>query len=176
MPTPDATPKAKGLGISPSVHNRQKIRNRVSYSLQADGSGEDRGVSEKVVLTRWKQRTHADYRFTGFRLRPNFWRDQAAAGHQHFETVRKAIGPAHVGKLLSRHQVQGDARQFGVPDLFLYAIHRKTGAISHVHFVEVKRPDEKIRPEQHDEILFLLGLKLRAGVFRLREVPAPKRQ
>jgi hypothetical protein len=171
---PSDTPRAVRLHIRPYVRNREKVRNRVTYSLQEDGSGEERGVSERVVLTRWKKRVHDQYRFAGFRLRPNFWREQAVAGNAHFETILKAIGQGKVDSLIARHRAQGTERQFGVPDLFLYAVDRKTGAISHVRFVEVKRPDEKIRPDQHEEIVFLLGLKLRAGVFRLRDVPAPK--
>jgi VRR-NUC domain len=172
---PGDTPRAGRLHISPYVHNREKVRNRVRYSLQEDGSGKERGVSERVVLSRWKKRPHDQYRFAGFRLRPNFWREQAVAGNAHFEIILKAIGQDKVRSLISRHRAKGAERQFGVPDLFLYAVDRKTGSISHARFVEVKRPDEKIRSDQHEEIMFLLGLELRAGVFRLREVPASKK-
>ena len=60
------------LHISLVARGRERTQ-RVTYLLAADGSGTERGVAERVVLHRWKQRTLTGYRFLGARLSPSFW-------------------------------------------------------------------------------------------------------
>lgn len=66
------------LHISLIVRGRERVQNRVTYLLAADGSGTEggvaeRGIPERVVLHRWKQRRLIGYRFHGARLAPSFW-------------------------------------------------------------------------------------------------------
>ena len=49
------------------------------YRLNADGSGEEFGVPERVVLFRWRKRIRKGYTFSGARLSPTFWRALPAA-------------------------------------------------------------------------------------------------
>lgn len=66
--------RAPALRISNIVRGRELVGNRVHYFVNPDGSGEERGIPEEVVLRRWRKREHAKYSFHGFRLGPNIWR------------------------------------------------------------------------------------------------------
>jgi len=81
----------------------------------------------------------------------------------------KVCGAERLQKILKRHNDPSRTEIFGTPDLFLFATNSKTKKIHEAHFVEVKRPDEKLSDWQEDEISFLKSLGLQAGVYRLKE-------
>ncbi len=46
-------------------------------------------IPEKVVLSRWRQRTHVQYHFGGMRLSPNIWRSiNPALGSDYFSMMQ----------------------------------------------------------------------------------------
>lgn len=83
--------------------------------------------------------------------------------------IVKICGVAKLKKILIRHTSKEHEGLSGVPDLFLYAIESKTNRPCMAHFIEVKKPDEKMRKAQVSEIPFLKNLGLDARVFRLKE-------
>mgnify|MGYP000159033081 CR=1 FL=1 len=83
--------------------------------------------------------------------------------------IFKVCGAKNLQKILKRHNDPSRTEIFGTPDLFLFATNSKTKEIHEAHFVEVKRPDEKLSDWQEDEISFLKSLGLQAGVYRLKE-------
>jgi VRR-NUC domain len=78
-------------------------------------------------------------------------------------------GSDRLKALVERHNHDSRKEKYGTPDLFLYAIQKSTGKASVARFVEVKRPDEEVSKDQHEEITFLQSLGLHAKVFRLQE-------
>lgn len=71
-------------------------------------------------------------------------------------------------RLIERHtQANWPAAGTGIPDLFVCKDGRGAAEQPFAAFAEVKRPREVVKPNQKDEIAFLRGLGLRAGVFRL---------
>jgi hypothetical protein len=76
--------------------------------------------------------------------------------------------------LLDKHNSLEHQGKSGVPDLFLYATHIKTGKTSIARFVEVKKPDEKVSQDQKDEIALMNCIGLHARVIRLVEKPTTK--
>ena len=82
--------------------------------------------------------------------------------------VRLVCGAERLEQVLMRHTSVEGGDPFGTPDLFLFACDR-TGNYSIARFVEVKRPDEKLKPTQRPEIEFLNHLGLKARVVRLIE-------
>lgn len=64
----------RALRIARTVRHRQKVGPRVTYAVNADGSGEERGIPEQVVLVRWRRRVLDGYVFRGGRLPPSTWR------------------------------------------------------------------------------------------------------
>jgi len=83
-------------------------------------------------------------------------------------------GPQRIQVLLDKHTSKEHEGKSGVPDLFLYATNRLTGKPTIARFVEVKKPDEKISPEQRAEIALLNSMGLHARVMRLIEKPTKK--
>ena len=83
-------------------------------------------------------------------------------------------GPQKIQVLLDKHTSKEHEGKSGVPDLFLYATNRLTGKPTIARFVEVKKPDEKISPEQRAEIALLNSMGLHARVMRLIEKPTKK--
>jgi hypothetical protein len=81
----------------------------------------------------------------------------------------KVCGAERLQNIIKRHNDPSRTEIFGTPDLFLFATNSKTKEIHEAHFVEVKRPDEKLSDWQEDEISFLKSLGLQAGVYRLKE-------
>lgn len=71
--------------------------------------------------------------------------------------------------LISKHTSVEHAGRSGVPDLFLFATREYEPAPSISCFVEVKKPEELLRPDQIIEIKLLNDLGLRARVLRLIE-------
>lgn len=64
----------RALRIARTVRHRQKVGPRVTYAVNADGSGEERGIPEQVVLVRWRRRVLDGYVFRRGRLPPSTWR------------------------------------------------------------------------------------------------------
>jgi len=83
--------------------------------------------------------------------------------------IVKVCGVIKLRKILIRHTSKAHEGLSGVPDLFLYATENKTGRPCMTHFVEVKKPEERMREAQTSEIPFLKELGLDARVFRFRE-------
>ena len=81
----------------------------------------------------------------------------------------QVCGPERLSKLIARHNNYIVVAQYGVPDLFLYAINNETGLPSIARFVEVKKPEERVSTDQRNEIAFLQALGLHARVLRLVE-------
>lgn len=79
------------------------------------------------------------------------------------------LGPSRLQRVLDRHLSPEREGRFGTPDLFLYA--RETGAsrTAFYRLVEVKRPRERVSPDQHEEIAFLRSIGVPARVLRLIE-------
>lgn len=78
-------------------------------------------------------------------------------------------GVERLNLLVERHKDPDRTDQYGIPDLFLYATNMATGAYSTARFVEVKKPEESVKPNQHKEIAFLQSLGFHARVLRLVE-------
>lgn len=76
--------------------------------------------------------------------------------------IVKICGVAKLKKILIRHTSKEHEGLSGVPDLFLYAIENKTNRPCMAHFIEVKKPDEKMRKAQVSEIPFFKNLDLDA--------------
>jgi hypothetical protein len=77
-------------------------------------------------------------------------------------------GVERLQQLVARHADSARWAQPGVPDLFLF-MRDATGRVMSPRFVEVKRPDEPVRPGQVEEIAFLQSIGLNARVLRLTE-------
>ena len=77
-------------------------------------------------------------------------------------------GVERLRKIFSRHLDPNRAGIYGTPDLFLYTRDAK-GSTCMARFVEVKRPDERFKPGQLEEIGFLQSLGLHARVAQLIE-------
>jgi len=81
--------------------------------------------------------------------------------------VRYLSRRGKLGGILQRHR-HVDPKSPGIPDVFLYW-KNGDGAVEGGRFVEVKKPDERVRQCQIDEIRCLREAGLNAGVFRLIE-------
>jgi hypothetical protein len=80
-------------------------------------------------------------------------------------------------RILDRHVRSGEVspEHPGIPDLCLYRTRLRDGALCDMHFVEVKKQEERISNAQVAEIRFLRGVGLSAGVVRVRD-PKPARE
>ena len=78
-------------------------------------------------------------------------------------------GTERLKAITSRHTNPSRASKYGTPDLFLYATKISDGSPSIARFVEVKKPEETVSPDQHEEIKFLQSIGLHARVLRLVE-------
>jgi hypothetical protein len=81
----------------------------------------------------------------------------------------EVCGASRLKQLIVRHNDPARQDRFGTPDLFLYATDNSTGKAAIARFVEVKKPEEPLKPDQSEEIAFLQGLGLHARVLRLDE-------
>lgn len=79
------------------------------------------------------------------------------------------VGPDRLQRLIDRHRDPARAELYGTPDLFLFSVDSETGRYERAHFVEVKKPRERVSPDQKKEIEFLAELGLNARVCRLIE-------
>ena len=121
---------------------------------------------------------------------PNLWKELSEAElksvieskrelmREQFETLPavnclralfEVCGTNRLQKLIDRHNDPERQKRFGTPDLFLYAIEKQSGKATIARFVEVKKPEETVKPDQHEEIEFLQSLGLHARVLRLDE-------
>jgi hypothetical protein len=82
------------------------------------------------------------------------------------EALWSICGQERLQQLVDRHS---DAKNFGVPDLFLFARDHKTQKSFMGRFVEVKKPEEPLSSGQRDEIAFMNSLGLHARLIRLIE-------
>lgn len=90
------------------------------------------------------------------------------------KAICSVCGHKRLQVLLDKHNSKEHQGKSGVPDLFLYATHMRTGKPSIARFVEVKKPDEKVSQDQKDEITLLNSMGLHARVIRLVEKPISK--
>lgn len=67
------------LRISHIVYGRQASRNKVLYLVDPKEKGEERAVSESVVIKRWRKRQFTSHTFSGSRLSSTPWRAVAMA-------------------------------------------------------------------------------------------------
>lgn len=79
------------------------------------------------------------------------------------------LGPTRLQSILDRHLDERRADKFGTPDLFLFARNSSTLKPSFYRLVEVKKPSEHIRRDQHEEIAFLRSIGVPARLLRLIE-------
>ena len=96
----------------------------------------------------------------------------ALPGANVIRALLQVCGPERLSALVSRHNDPVRADNFGTPDLFLFATCASSGAPGIARFVEVKKPEEAVSPDQHDEIAFMQGLGLHARILRLVESSA----
>ena len=82
------------------------------------------------------------------------------------EALWEICGPVKLQLLVDRHQ---DPSVFGVPDLFLFARHKTSSKKLMGRFVEVKKPEEPLSDDQHEEIVFMNRIDLHARCIRLME-------
>lgn len=82
----------------------------------------------------------------------------------------QTVGQSRIKAIVDRHNEPSRAERFGTPDLFLFAWLNATGLPTMARFVEVKKPRERISPDQSEEIKFLKSIGLKARVLRLIEV------
>jgi len=80
----------------------------------------------------------------------------------------RVCGPRILAHLVERHTAPAGP-VYGVPDLFLYTVDERTGAPGTARFVEVKKPEEALAPEQRAEHDVMRSLGLHARVLRLME-------
>ena len=86
------------------------------YRLNANGSGEEFGVPERVVLFRWRKRIRKSYTFSGARLSPTFWRALPAAlgpDVASWHSVNKAELLARIASWKVKQQEARDVVQAG---------------------------------------------------------------
>jgi hypothetical protein len=88
---------------------------------------------------------------------------------QSLHAIFSIVGPKRLRQLLIRHTSAERQGHSGVPDLFLFATNVATSTRSIARFVEVKKPEEPVRPDQCEEITFLNQVRLHARVLRLKE-------
>lgn len=97
--------------------------------------------------------------------RHHFWLPDASSVAHLFA----ALGPKRLDQIL-RHLLSPErVDRFGTPDLFLFAKQRSEARLSFFRLVEVKKPQEQISPDQHEEIAFLRSIGVPARLLRLIE-------
>ena len=95
----------------------------------------------------------------------HFWLPEASL----VACLIEALGPKRLDQILRRHLSPERTGKFGTPDLFLFAKKRQQDGVSFFRLVEVKKPKERISPDQHEEIAFLRSINIPARVLRLIE-------
>jgi len=92
------------------------------------------------------------------------------------QAMFRGIGPERIKDLIARHTSPSRADRYGTPDLFLYMTPITPSKAPFIRFVEVKKPRERVRPDQWEEIDYLMSIGIPARVLRLieREPTKPK--
>ena len=92
------------------------------------------------------------------------------------QAMFRGIYPERVKDLIARHTSPERADKYGTPDLFLYMTPITSSKAPFIRFVEVKKPRERVRPDQSEEIDYLKSIGIPARVLRLieREPTKPK--
>jgi len=90
-------------------------------------------------------------------------------GSNIIQALIKICGPDRLRAITNRHSDPNRSSKYGTPDLFLYATKISDGTPCIARFVEVKKPEESVSPDQHEEIHFLQSIGLHARVLRLDE-------
>lgn len=80
-----------------------------------------------------------------------------------------SLGVRRLEKILHRHLIEDGGRKSGTPDLFLYQFNTKTNRANSFVFVEVKKPEEPLKPHQRAELEFLQQIGAPAREFRLMQ-------
>lgn len=83
------------------------------------------------------------------------------------------VGPERMQILIERHTAPDRAGKYGTPDLFLYMSPAKSSGVPVIRFAEVKKPRERLHPDQREEIEFLNSIGIPARVLRLIERDCP---
>jgi hypothetical protein len=171
--------KAPALRISHIVYGRlnehPEGRGRVSYLLDPEGRGEDRGIPEEVVLHRWRRRVMDGHTFHGCRLGPNLWRAvNHALGRNAEELI--SLGVDEIAKLRSSLVVDRDEHHFHlqhaghVADLFQGLGKDRLQAILDRHLA----PERALNFGTPDLFLFARNSTTKKlSFFRLVEVKKP---
>jgi hypothetical protein len=173
-------------GVRRLVTGRMKRGTRVLY--QSDNG--QLVTSERLVMRRAREAGYGC-----FRLRPYLWRLLPHLAPEGADwgtlppsldgdellvtTLRKrpklieiliSSFPTTRLRRLARRHAGGDVdpKKPGVPDLLVFK-KSATGTPYAFRFVEVKRPDERLRAHQGREIAFMRHLGMKAGVLRLVE-------
>jgi len=81
----------------------------------------------------------------------------------------QVCGGDRLHKIIERHNAPDRQDKYGTPDLFLYASCNETEQPMIARFVEVKKPEEAVSKDQHEEIGFLQCLGLHSRILRLVE-------
>ncbi len=88
----------------------------------------------------------------------------------------QVCGARRLGQLIARHTDEARTDRYGTPDLFLFATESLSGEPTMARFVEVKKPEEPVSPDQKEEIAFLRSIGLSARVLRLIERQVVRRE
>jgi len=128
-----------------------------------------RGICADTTLENLREATQAVHS----ELRANHY---AVPSAQCLQAMFQGIGPERVNDLIARHTSPERADKYGTPDLFLYMTPITSSKAPFIRFVEVKRPRERVRPDQWEEIDHLKSIGIPARVLRLieREPTKPK--
>jgi hypothetical protein len=128
----------------------------------------DRSLGRSADLLRRPTTDEIDAARRGLRLDDetrHLWVPEARAVWALFN----GLGPSRLQKVLDRHLAPEREGRFGTPDLFLYARGAGLPGTAFYRLVEVKRPRERVSPDQHEEIAFLRSIGVPARVLRLIE-------
>lgn len=84
--------------------------------------------------------------------------------------LMEGLGLDKFNILMQRHNNLSRIKHYGTPDLFLWAIAKKSDKIAYSRFVEVKKPEEPLSKDQIAELYFLrCRLQIKSRCFRLKE-------
>ena len=148
------------LGISNVVHSRRiNSHSRVEYLLDAEGYFE--------VFKMTADQIHTKYSKASQSLKSLKYPTLAG-----IKVVRlmEGLGLDKFNILMQRHNDLSRIKQYGTPDLFLWAVAKRSDKIAYSRFVEVKKPEEPLSQDQIDELYFLrCRLHIKSRCFRLKE-------
>lgn len=85
----------------------------------------------------------------------------------------RGLGSGRLETLIARHTDPERKDKYGTPDLFLYIWLSNSSGAPTIRFVEVKKPRERLHPDQREEIESLNSIGIPARVLRLIERDCP---